>query len=159
MEFEPADDIEIVEDVSVEEAEEGYDKNELKFLKKFCGRLLEESNETWEEHEMAKLVVLVQGQLRMSEKKFMKWLNKYTDPTPELLSCLGDNGMTIQSDILVQLLGHGTFDRVVHQIEQSFESELLDIHSDDILQSVRFVLCSPMSSIDHRLTKVLCILL
>lgn len=113
-----------------------FDKDEMKVIKRFCGRLLEEAHEDWEDHEKAKLVLLIQSNLAMSERKFWKWLIKHADPSAELVACLGDNGLTVQATSLVQMFGRGSFPHVISRMESSFEAGILDITSDDVLQSV-----------------------
>lgn len=112
------------------------DKDEFKLVKRFCGRMLEETQESWEDHEKAKLVMLMQGLLQMSERKFWKWLGKHADPTPELIACLGDSGLALQTQSVIQMFGSGSLDRILASLEECFESGLLDVNSDDVLQSV-----------------------
>lgn len=122
--------------IKEEQTESRYSEDELKFLKRFCGSMLEDADQLWEDHEKAKLLMLMQEKLRLSEKKFWKWLCKYTEPTAELIACLGDTGLQMQTKSIIQTFGGGSIDRIISSIEDCFESGLLDIEADDVLVEV-----------------------
>lgn len=125
-------------------------KHDRRVVKEVFGTLLEATGEDWEEHEKAKLAALMQSLMCLRERKFVKWLHKYTDPTAELYACLGDAGLPLQTRSIVQLLSSGTPDRIMKVVEECLEGGILDVACDEDLSAVRVVaLCSTATIIAY----------
>lgn len=118
---------------------QGYTKAEMKFLKRFCGKLLSNADDTWEDHERAKLLVLMQQELQLSERKLLRFVTKYDEATPDLLACLGDVGVELQTSSLLQLFKSFSQDMICRKTEEYCESGLLS--PDDLGDMTMVIRC------------------
>ena len=117
---------------------------ENKIIKRFCERLLARSHE-WEEHERAQLAVLMQEELNLSEKRFIKLLLRADATGPSVLASLGDAGIHFSADTMLYIIAKNlrrepSGAKMILRIEEAFEQGLLSVTNEEHMKLVS-VLC------------------
>ena len=109
-------------------------KDEKKIIKKFCTRLLSRTDE-WEPQEKASLAILLQQELQLSQRQFLKLVSKSEICTPAVLACLGDHGIQFPPQNIIRVLcSRGEMS--IAKVEEAFEQGLLSITVDEHLREV-----------------------
>jgi hypothetical protein len=113
----------------------------MKAQKKFSIALVEEAKENdWEEHEIARLVILISKVRELNAVKTLKLLQRCEVCTPIVLATLSDSDFEISSSQLIGALYDqaGHVDKFIEVIEDSLEQDLLNLTDPDTVDAVCF---------------------
>lgn len=102
-------------------------KRKSKIEKKFAVSLLNQA-EGWEDHELARLFLLISDTFNFSNKKKMKFLKQTHICNPEFLACLTDLGISLSpGDVLslVQSQSHN-YEGLIRTLNQMLEYNLVN---------------------------------
>ena len=113
----------------------------MKAQKKFSIALVEEAKENdWEEHEIARLVILISKVRELNAVKTLKLLQRCEVCTPIVLATLSDSEFEISSSQLIGALYDqaGHVDKFIEVIEDSLEQDLLNLTDPDTIDAVCF---------------------
>ena len=113
----------------------------MKAQKKFSIALVEEAKENeWEEHEIARLVILISKVRELTPVKALKLLQRCQVCTPIVLATLSDSDFEISSAQLIGALYDqaGHVDRFIEVIEDSLDQDLLNLTDPNTIDAVRF---------------------
>jgi hypothetical protein len=125
-----------------EDEEMAYKRRALmKAQKKFSIALVEEAKENdWEEHEIARLVILISKVRELNAVKTLKLLQRCEVCTPIVLATLSDSEFEISSSQLIGALYDqaGHVDKFIEVIEDSLEQDLLNLTDPDTIDAVCF---------------------
>ena len=128
--------------VEGEDEEMAYKRRTLmKAQKKFSIALIEEAKENdWEEHEIARLVILITKVRELTPVKTLKLLQRCEVCTPIVLATLSDSNFEISSAQLIGALYDqaGHVDKFIEVIEDSLEQDLLNLTDPNTIDAVRF---------------------
>lgn len=108
--------------------------------KKFSMALIERSKELeWEEHDIARLVLLISKERELDSNKTLKLLQRCEVCTPIVLATLADEDYVFSSSQLIGALYDqaGHVDKFIQVIEDSLEQGLLNITDDGTIDAVR----------------------
>jgi hypothetical protein len=108
--------------------------------KKFSMALIERSKELeWEEHDIARLVLLISKERELDSNKILKLLQRGEVCTPIVLATLADEDYVFSSSQLIGALYDqaGHVDKFIQVIEDSLEQGLLNITDDGTIDAVR----------------------
>ncbi len=119
---------------------ESRSEAEGKIIKRFCERLLARSHE-WEEHERAQLAVLMQEELNLSEKRFIKLLLKGDATSPSVIASLGDAGIHFSPETTMYIVAknlrrEASGAKMILRVEEAFEQGLMSVTNEDHLKLV-----------------------
>lgn len=126
-------------DSDAEENVNWKEKAKFKACKKFSIALIRQAGATsWEEHEIASLVLLVAKELELDNLKTLKLLQKCNVCTPVVIQCLVDNDITFSPSQIINAILDQTddTDSFIKAIGVCFEQELLDGTDDETLIAV-----------------------
>jgi hypothetical protein len=121
----------------------------MKAQKKFSIALVEEAKENdWEEHEIARLVILISKVRELNAVKTLKLLQRCEVCTPIVLATLSDSDFEISSSQLIGALYDqaGHVDKFIEVIEDSLEQDLLNLTDPDTIDAVCFLI---LHSLQH----------
>ena len=114
-----------------------YDKKERKICKLFGTNLLKQAlNNDWEDHEVAKLIMLIADELQFTSKSLYKFLDKSECSTPGIISILIDEGMEFTSSQIVSLLANrsDSTNSFISIINECLEQHIFDIKDEKTLE-------------------------
>jgi hypothetical protein len=119
-------------------------KPEKKLIKGFCSRLLLLAAsgagglmEVWEEHELGRLIALMQLDLQLSERKLVKLLRKSDLASPTIIACVRDAGVAIGSASIIHLITNDVPDRVIIRVDEALEQGLIATKDLKAMTAVR----------------------
>lgn len=124
--------------------------------KKFSMALIERSKEQeWEEHDIARLVLLISRERELDSNKTLKLLQRCEVCTPIVLATLADEDYEFSSAQLIGALYDqaGHVDKFIQVIEDSLEQGLLNITDDGTIDAVR-----DLYLLSHRMSQYRCFL-
>ena len=106
----------------------------------FSVALVEQAGQClWEEHELARLVLLIAKGRDLSNKKTLKFLAECNICSPIVLAHLHDKGLSFTASSIIHAMYEqsGHVDRFIEMIGDSFEQGILSIRDDDCIQTLR----------------------
>jgi hypothetical protein len=115
------------------------DKKERKICKLFGSNLMKQAFQNeWEDHEIARLIMLIADELEFNTKSLYKFLANSECSTPGLLSILVDEGMIFTPAQLLSLVSNqidstNTFTSI---ISECMEQHLFDLNDDITLEAM-----------------------
>lgn len=115
----------------------------MKAQKTFSIALVEEAKENdWEEHEIARLVILISKVRELNAVKTLKLLQRCEVCTPIVLATLSDSDFEISSSQLIGALYDqaGHVDKFIEVIEDSLEQDILNLTDPDTIDAVCFLI-------------------
>lgn len=118
-------------------------KRRRKNNKNYSAELLHNAvSSGWEDHEVAKLIVLVSGSLEFSNKKLLRFLKKTTLMSPGVIACLQDSGIKIKADSVVTSLldSAASPDRVSRIFAEGFECGIISTDDPAVIIAVGVVI-------------------
>jgi hypothetical protein len=104
------------------------------------------SGDIWEDHELARLFLLLTETMAMTNKKKIKLLSKIPSlSSSEFLACLQDSGLTIPTKDLLGLIQSKAknFNEMIQILQNNLEQNVIDLQDENSMQFVQFV-CSPL---------------
>ena len=114
-------------------------KKELKVCKLFGANLMKQAlNNGWEDHEVARLLILISDELCFSGKSFYKFLLNAECSTPGVLSILVDEGITLTPAQLLTLVSSPADSNasLMSIISECMEQHLFDLDDEITLQAI-----------------------
>jgi hypothetical protein len=133
-------------DLNMDGRSTSLSKPEKKLIKGFCSRLLLLAAsgaggrmEVWEEHELGRLIALMQLELQLSERKLVKLLRKSDLASPTIIACVRDAGVGIGGASIMHLITNGVPDRVVSRVDEALEQGLITTKDLKAMRAVRFM--------------------
>jgi hypothetical protein len=130
-------------------------KREKKIQKRFLINILQTANSSyggpssgvgssgcWEEHELARLFLLLTETMNLSNKKKIKLLSKLPSlSSSEFLACLQDSGLTIPTKDLLKLIQSKAknFNEMLQILHSNLEQNVIDLRSETSAQFVQSV--------------------
>lgn len=124
---------------AIEDAATAKARIVAKAYKKFSMALIERSKELeWEEHDIARLVLLITKERELDCNKTLKLIQRCEVCTPIILATLADEDFVFPSPQLIGALYDqaGHVDKFIQVIEDSLEQGLLHITDDGTIDAV-----------------------
>jgi hypothetical protein len=120
---------------------------EDKLLRRFSAALISRALESsWDDEEVARLVVLIAQERELSTKKTLKLLRKCSICKPALLARLGDEGLAFTDQQIIGVVYEQCrgVDQFIDTMGEVFEQGLLDFRKgreDEVAPAVRMGAC------------------
>ena len=147
-------------DDDVIETEINVSRIEKRAIKQFSIALMAQAEQcSWEDHELARLVLLISKQRSLSSKKTLKFMAECNLCKPIVLALLRDEGLTfIASSIIHTMHEHaGHADRFIDMINEGFEQGILSTNDDESIQALHEIGTESMNTNQYRrLTRTIC---
>ena len=142
------------------EAEIDVSRIEKNAIKTFSEALIAQAEQCdWEEHELARLVLLIAKERNLSDKKTLKFLAECNICKPIVLARLNDAGLTFTASSIIHAMHEhaGHVDRFIETIGEGFEQGVLSTKDDSCIQALHEIGTDSMNTNQyHRFTRKIC---
>lgn len=119
------------------------EKRIKKIQQRFALNLLQNAQEnSWEDHELARLFLLISNTINFSNKKRLKFLKKTQLYSTEFLACLGDEGIHLSTQDIISILQSNArnVNELIKILDQNLEHGVIDISNKEFLDFVSNIL-------------------
>jgi hypothetical protein len=118
-------------------------KKQKKIEKRFALNLLHQAQDSsWEEHELARLFMLMTEAIDLSKKKRIKFLKKSKLCGTEFLACLGDHGLVLSPKDFMSIIKSKAKNpnELVRVLDQNLDQNVVSVSDMDFISFVSLLL-------------------
>jgi hypothetical protein len=120
-------------------------KRQKKIEKRFALNLLNQAQDSsWEEHELARLFMLMTEAIELSQKKKIKFLKKSKLCGTEFLACLGDHGLVLSPKDFMAIIESKAKNptELARVLDQNLDHSVVSVSDMDFINFVSLSLSS-----------------